>query len=204
MLFLLPVSAYAVSMTLVVFQEGMVRFGRIDLGVLLLVLGYLFGAVVAVGWRGGQYSARVLIAIYSIICALTVSEVLLGSMLPKVPPDVPWPPMRRVSIAGDTMPGIDGTIEFTVNSLGLRGPEVDLNKVDLRILCIGGSTTESLFVTDKLSWPWSLQNQLSQRLGKRVFVGNAGRSGHFTLHHEHLLKNYALASKFDWVIVLPV
>src|SRR5216117_3122803 len=155
MLFLLPVSAYAVSMILVVFQEGMVRFGRIDLGVLLLVLGYLFGAVVAVGWRGGQYSARVLIAIYSIICVLTVSEVLLGSMLPKVPPDVPWPPMlRRVSIAGGAMPGIDGTIEFTVNSLGLRGPEVDLDKVELRILCVGGSTTESLFVTDKLSWPW--------------------------------------------------
>jgi hypothetical protein len=51
MLFLVPVSAYAISMILVVFEEAMIRFGRVDLGVLLLVLGYLFGAVVAVGWR---------------------------------------------------------------------------------------------------------------------------------------------------------
>jgi hypothetical protein len=35
-----------------------------------------------------------------------------------------------------------------------------------------------------------------------VFVGNAGRSGHFLLHHEYLLRHYAPAAKFDWVVVL--
>ena len=100
------------------------------------------------------------------------------------------------------MPGIAGTIEFTVNSLGLRGPEVRLQDVDLRILTVGGSTTELLYVTDELSWPWLVQQKLSQGLGKSVFVGNAGKSGHFTLHHLYQLNHYALVPKFDWIVVL--
>jgi lysophospholipase L1-like esterase len=33
-------------------------------------------------------------------------------------------------------------------------------------------------------------------------VGNAGRSALFTIHHDYLLRHYAPASKFNWVIVL--
>jgi lysophospholipase L1-like esterase len=202
LLALAPACGYALVMAVAVFQEGRLDLGRLDLVVLAVVLSYLLGAVAAIRWRNGEYGARFLLAAYSILVALAVAEVALRGLASKAPPGVPWPPMHRVSAAGDAMPGIRGTIEFTVNSLGLRGPEVDLDAVDLRILCVGGSSTESFYVTDKLSWPWLLQDRLAERLGRRVFVGNAGRSGHFSLHHDYLLNHYAPAAKFDWVIVL--
>ncbi len=89
-----------------------------------------------------------------------------------------------------------------MNSLGLRAPEVPLKDPDLRILTLGGSTTELMYVTDELSWPWLLQQKLSKALGKSVFVGNAGKGGHFTLHHHYQLNHYPLVSEFDWIIVL--
>jgi lysophospholipase L1-like esterase len=71
-----------------------------------------------------------------------------------------------------------------------------------RILAVGGSTTECLYVTDKRSWPWLLQDTLNQRLKQAVFVGNAGKSGLLAIHHDYLLRNYPLADKFEWIIVL--
>jgi lysophospholipase L1-like esterase len=89
-----------------------------------------------------------------------------------------------------------------VNRLGLRGPDVRLEDAGLKILCVGGSTTECLYITDEKSWPWRLEDKLTESLGRPVFVGNAGRSGHFTLHHDYLLRHYAPVAKFDWVVVL--
>jgi lysophospholipase L1-like esterase len=43
---------------------------------------------------------------------------------------------------------------------------------------------------------------LSETLGERVFVGNAGRDGHFTLNHDYLLRHYPLAERFEWVVVM--
>jgi lysophospholipase L1-like esterase len=111
--------------------------------------------------------------------------------------------MRVSGYAADgVMPNVSGKIEFSANKYGLRGPEVDMDRVDFRILVVGGSTAECRYITDKLSWPWKLGDKLSPRLGKKVFVGNAAKSGDFTLNHIEVLKNYPWVDKFDLVIVL--
>ena len=57
-------------------------------------------------------------------------------------------------------------------------------------------------MTDAKTWAWRLQDRLSESLGEPVFVGNAGRDGHFTLNHEYLLRHYPFTDHFEWVIVL--
>jgi lysophospholipase L1-like esterase len=100
------------------------------------------------------------------------------------------------------MPGIEGEIVFTVNKRGVRAPDFWPVSSSDRILCIGGSATECFYVTDEKSWPWLLGTKLSEKLGRRVLVANAGRSGHFTLHHIHQLRHYALADQFGLVVIL--
>ena len=65
------------------------------------------------------------------------------------------------------MPGIQGQIKLSVNRYGLRGPDTILEDNDLNILCVGGSTTECLYVSDESTWPWRLQNKLEVELEKR-------------------------------------
>jgi len=102
----------------------------------------------------------------------------------------------------DAMLSAGGPIEYSVNELGLRGPSNAFDDAEFRILCVGGSTTECRYVTDRKSWPWRLQDELAARTSKRIFVGNAGRAGQFSAHHLFQLKHYYLAPKFDWVILL--
>jgi len=203
LLLLAPAGAYGIVMALSVASEGMVEFGRFDVALLGLVLTYLAIVSVALAVSNRIVILELVMGVYVVLALLAVAEIPLRLWYPPEIPNVPWPPgWRQVSTAGDAMPGITGTIEFTVNSLGVRGPEVDLSKVDTRILCVGGSTTECLYVTDKRSWPWQLQDKLSKALAKPVFVGNAGRSGLLSINHAYLLKNYPLADQFQWVIVL--
>ncbi|MGE5197225.1 MAG: SGNH/GDSL hydrolase family protein, partial [Deltaproteobacteria bacterium] len=115
---------------------------------------------------------------------------------------VPWVPVAPTKLVKNVLPGIQGRVEFSVNSYGLRGPNTDLRKNDINFLVIGGSTSECKYVTDKLSWPWRFQDSLARKLNKRIFVGNAGRSGHFLLHHIYLLQHYKYAPDFDWIIFL--
>lgn len=74
-------------------------------------------------------------------------------------------------------------VRFRVNSDGLRADELRPDH-DLRILCVGGSTTECLVVDQRDAWPSALQSLLQEELpGRRVWVGNSGRSGLNSLDH---------------------
>jgi hypothetical protein len=199
-LLLLPVVAYGLMMIRSFLQRDVLPFDRLDLAVLILVLAYCCIATLA-AWRRSVYLVRLVTCVYAIVIAGAVCEVGVRLLFP-LPENVPWPPMRRISVASNNLPGVTGNIEFTVNDLGVRGRPVHLEDVDLRILCVGGSTTESMYITDKVSWPWLLQDKLAQQLGKSVFVGNAGKAGQFTLHHDYLLSHYPQAHRFEWVVLL--
>ncbi len=81
------------------------------------------------------------------------------------------------------MPGVTyETSNFTTNAAGLRGDPVP-NDQRLRILAIGGSSTEALFLDDKDAWPHVMQEELTAKLGRPVWVGNAGKSGLNTFSH---------------------
>jgi lysophospholipase L1-like esterase len=98
------------------------------------------------------------------------------------------------------MPGVDGPSHLRANAIGLRGDEPPAGDV-VRVLCIGGSTTECLYLDQPETWPALLQARLSA--ARPTWVANAGRSGHSTREHvvqvEELL---ACDMHFDVVVLL--
>lgn len=96
------------------------------------------------------------------------------------------------------MPGIEGESRFFINEHGLRGDPFSPDQ-DYRILAVGGSTTECLYLDETEAWPRLLQ----ERLGPRVWVGNVGRSGQMT--HNHVLQVEKLTRQYpriDAVLLL--
>jgi lysophospholipase L1-like esterase len=75
----------------------------------------------------------------------------------------------------------------TKNSLGFRGPEPPRDFEErLTILTIGGSTTESLFLSDGNTWTDEVQRQMGP-YASRVWINNAGIDGHTSYGHLVLL-----------------
>src|SRR2546421_38436 len=102
----------------------------------------------------------------------------------------------------DVVDKLDKTIIVRTNSLGFRGP--DLPKDDkqyLKILTVGGSTTECLFINDGSTWTDLLGNNLNDHFEK-VWINNAGLDGHSTFGHLILLKEYIVKLKPDVCIFL--
>ncbi len=100
------------------------------------------------------------------------------------------------------LPGISGTKQFRINSFGLRGEPFSEDQ-QYRILAVGGSTTEGLYLDESETWPHLLQAELTASLGRKIWVGNIGRSGHNTRLHmlqvEKLLQQYP---KIDAIVLL--
>lgn len=200
----LPVLAHVtgVALSATLYRQSR-DWDRTDWMVHAIVTAYAIVALLF-AFRRPKAAARLALLAYATIFPVLLGEIALRvSVSDWLPYDVPWPKMQRVAQAAGTMPGITGEIRFTTNSIGLRGPDPgDLKQYDHRILCVGGSTTESLYVTDEASWPWAMQTMLKNQTGKKFYVGNAGRSGQFTDNHAYLLKEYYFAPEFEWVVVL--
>ncbi|MFP5285428.1 MAG: SGNH/GDSL hydrolase family protein, partial [Thermoanaerobaculia bacterium] len=96
------------------------------------------------------------------------------------------------------MPGIEDESRFFINEHGLRGDPFSPGQ-EYRILAVGGSTTECLYLDETEAWPRLLQ----ERLGPGVWVGNVGRSGQMTRNHvvqvEKLIRQYP---RIDAVLLL--
>lgn len=107
------------------------------------------------------------------------------------PPIYFWPKARTVVLQPDAaiLPGISGESRFSINTRYFRGDEPD--RADVLILCIGGSTTECLYLDDSEAWPMLLQHGLNARVRDRgsIWVGNAGKSGMTTIEHLQLVEN---------------
>jgi lysophospholipase L1-like esterase len=115
------------------------------------------------------------------------------------PPDSQWVFRPRP----DIQPGLSAEGRFTTNSMGLRGPELPPREAAYRILCLGGSTTECLYLDDTKTWTHLLLERLNQDSSRRpVWVGGAGRAGYQTIEHLLFLEQSPLASQVDCVVVL--
>lgn len=95
-----------------------------------------------------------------------------------------WPPgyERSFRPGPGVMQGVEGEAHFRANRFGLRGdPKPSGDAV--RMIAVGGSTTECLYLDHGETWPALVQAELSSRLKKPVWLGNAGRSGRNTRAH---------------------
>jgi lysophospholipase L1-like esterase len=103
--------------------------------------------------------------------------------------------MRRVfRPSPGIMPGVEGESRYITNSEGIRGQELTPD-FTYRILSVGGSTTECLYLDQDEAWPQLLQSGLNEgRRAHKVRVGNVGRSGLNSRDHivqlRHLLEQY--------------
>ncbi|HMQ76467.1 MAG TPA: SGNH/GDSL hydrolase family protein [Flavobacteriales bacterium] len=105
-------------------------------------------------------------------------------------------------IRGSTLPGTDATIHLHRNHLGLRGPDLPHDTTGLlRIVAVGGSTTECMYLSDGQDWPTLLGTQLSREV-EAVWVNNAGLDGHSTFGHAILLKDLVLPLRPHVVLLL--
>jgi GDSL-like Lipase/Acylhydrolase family len=146
----------------------------------------------------------VVLLLASVIISVVLSEIVLR--LISSGRYYVWPPgLHHVfRPAPGIMPGIKGESKFSINDYGLRGDPFSDNQT-YRILAVGGSTTECLYLDDLEAWPYLLQEVLNAAADfkRHIWVGNAGKSGHTTRNHivqvEMLTRQYP---KIDAVLLL--
>lgn len=89
----------------------------------------------------------------------------------------------------EIMPGVSGPSLYRTSSLGLRGDEPAADAAP-RVVTVGGSTTECLYLDQAEAWPQLVQ-ELLRTCAPHTWIGNAGRSGHTTREHvlqiEHIV-----------------
>ena len=143
----------------------------------------------------------------STVVALGLSEAILQLLLPSSTSNgyYIWSPHLKATFKPheDVMPGISGESTFSVNSQGFRGDEMEPRNT-YRILAIGGSTTECLYLDQSEMWTQLLQERINKNTNDhRIWIGNAGVSGRTTRHHLIALEKLPLSElKTDAVILL--
>lgn len=152
-------------------------------------------------------AARVLLyGSYLIIAVLVLLEILLRIYNPfhlRIKGDrVILPVNQRLITKNSLNPRLDSIIVNTRNAIGLRGPELpDASAKKLKILTVGGSTTECYFLNDDSTWPSRLSGDLGNDFHD-VWLNNAGLSGHSSFGHIILVEDHLLNLKPDIIIFL--
>lgn len=95
-----------------------------------------------------------------------------------------YPPDQAIQVKVDPLvtAGVRGDAVYEINALGTRGP-LPAPDDDLRILALGGSTTECFVLSLEESWPYRVGQLLGAATGRHVWVGNIGRSGRHSRQH---------------------
>jgi len=100
------------------------------------------------------------------------------------------PANQTMLITNRINPKLDSLIINTRNSLGFRGAELPKDTAGLlRVITIGGSTTECHFLSDEKTWPYLLGEALRDSFGL-CWLNNAGLDGHSTYGHIVLLNDH--------------
>lgn len=122
---------------------------------------------------------RLLVLAVSIIISLLIAEVVLHIVYPPKDTYYIWQPNLYHVFKPDSsiFPGIAGNKSFTINSSGTRGDLfTDAGK---NYVCLGGSTTECLYLDDNETWARVAQGEL----GEGYTISSLGKSGVTTREH---------------------
>lgn len=145
-------------------------------------------------------------AIIIVVLIILLLE-LFSSRLLVPPPDnfYIWPPgiERTFTPDQEILPGTSPTVWFRTNSYGLRSYNPAPND-DYRILVLGGSAAECLYLNQRITWPRLIIANLQREMPRlKVWVGNGGRSGQNSRDHIfHLLHVPLRALDVDAIIIL--
>ena len=148
-------------------------------------------------FRGSSIFAGVTIA-------LVFAELVLRVFLPTPSRYFAMTPNLQATFSAQLhAKGIQGPTVFKVNSMGFRSREWSTNRAsEYRIVCLGGSTTESLLNDQDRIWTTLLEKRLGELPdGRRAWVGNMGKAGLTSRHHVVQLKHLNLYDP-DLIVVL--
>ncbi len=127
------------------------------------------------GARRAAFKATMVIA--GVLFAMLFAEVALRIVTPPKKEFMVWPAnMHHVFRPNpQVMTHHSAESRFSSSSRGLRGPEMGPD-TETRILAIGGSTTECLYIDEASAWPLRIGKLLSTD-GRQVWSASAGLSG---------------------------
>ena len=134
--------------------------------------------------RARRWAVAALMSMAGLLVGLLLSELVVSLVFPRPEKFYVRQPNLHATFTSsqDIMPGVPGPSEFITNSLGIRGDEFS-ERQHYRILAIGGSTTECVYLDQGKAWPHLIQKRLSEFTGLNIWVGNVGVSGHNTRDH---------------------
>jgi lysophospholipase L1-like esterase len=146
-----------------------------------------------------------------LICAVS-SSVLAGELVSRVirpePEAAPFhghlPLLHRVFHPDPAcVPGVGAETHFSTNLRGIRGPEIPADRSKTRILCVGGSTTQCLYLDDSKTWTHRLMLDLNDASsGTKYWVGDMGYSGYSSTMHLRFVESSEMMRLVDYLLIL--
>ena len=133
--------------------------------------------------RSRRLTIRLSLVLTSTAVVLVTSEICLRLTAPVG--FYVWPPNHRAAFnpAPGVMPGVTGVSQFIISADGIRGRRLTTSDGH-RILVVGGSTSECVYLDQREAWPAIVETSLQEALGRSdIWVGNVGKSGHSTRDH---------------------
>ena len=152
----------------------------------------------------GSHVPQVALAVGTLAITWLIVELAWGGLIGTRDRHLQPPGARyRLEPAPAFFYGIAGIAESAFNSQGLRGPELPSEKNIERILVVGGSTSEGLFLDDEETWPRRMAEALLAEDGApTVWVGSAAATGCSLEDHMEFVRQHSLFDDVDCLVVL--
>lgn len=145
-----------------------------------------------------------------VLCSLLVGFLILEAILSVWSPwratvtadKITLPYNQQTVFRNDRIQGADPVIYYTTNELGFRGPPwPSAPEKAVKILFVGGSTTQAIYASDGKEWTTLVLKKL-QEAHKSIWINNAGFDGHSTFGHLRLLQEHIINLHVDFVAFL--
>lgn len=102
------------------------------------------------------------------------------------------------------LPGISGPTRYSTLENGIRALRNFTDNDRFRMLCIGGSSTECVYLDDAKTWPARIEAILREEAPNcGVWVGNVGISGFDTREHLRFLEESPLLDRIQVLVIQP-
>ncbi len=152
--------------------------------------------------KKNQILRSIIYCLSILLFSFVLLELFLRIVIPKpfriTSNKIVLPANQVYKIKNNINPYLDSVIIHSINSLGLRGPELK-DKSLFKIITVGGSTTNCFFLNDNQEWS-NVLYKLFLKNGNNIWINNAGFSGQSTYGHILLLENYLVKLKPDCII----
>ncbi|MBX7167032.1 MAG: hypothetical protein K1X74_11945 [Pirellulales bacterium] len=153
-------------------------------------------------WLAGNRSGCWVFGAASLL-ALIGAEGALDYLWPSPPFHLRTPQTRYVfEPEVFQLPGTSAVAQVSYNAHGIRGADWLDRAATYRMLCLGGSTTECIYIDDAATWPALLAAKVPRVADRNTWVGAAAVSEFGTEQHLRFMRESPLVGQVDCVIAL--